>query len=288
MLKKLKLNFNIKNRVKVPKDRILVITNDNIYDPVAEKFIYNLNNINNKKREWFRRHAYFCLPLTMANQMGFIIKNPFDFCVKWNGGHLPEDTLVEYEYPKFEKQSNKDGVDTSEISIENPFIPMSHFGMGIVSIQTPWQIRTPKNVNTLVLNPPNFYIDGITHMSACVETDNLRRNFTFNLKITRQNEWITIPKDSPIGYFLPYPRYFLDNYKTILGSKFLDKKILEDERLTARLFGKERKNYDIHNPHGNGYRYMNGVDIYNNKFEHHQTSPSGEPSKCPFGFKKNK
>lgn len=45
-----------------------------------------------KAREWWqvdprtRGHAHHCLPLTMANSLGYYILSPLDFRVRWDGG----------------------------------------------------------------------------------------------------------------------------------------------------------------------------------------------------------
>jgi hypothetical protein len=239
---------------------LLIITNNDYDRKIAENLIECLNG--NKKRDWFVDHAYFCLPLTIANQYGFIVKAAYDFSVFWDGGSYIPNVIVKH------KEQDNQGQ-----------IIASHFGMGTFTIQNPWMVRTPNGVNTLVMNPPNFYIDGITHMTACVETDNLRRDFTFNLKITRPNVWIEIKKDTPIGYMLPYPRYFIDKYNFKINEDGISKQLIENERETSYLFGKEREDIDSKYAGGVGGRYMRGEDIYGNKFEEHQKKLNGCPMK---------
>jgi hypothetical protein len=253
---------NIKDLVDVKKHTLGVITNDDMYQSLAKNLIVNLNG--KKTREWFTDHAYFCLPLTMANQHGFTILAEYDFSVFWNGGNQPEDLIVNVK-----AQTGSDLPYAQIIS--------SHFGMGTVTIQNPWVMRSPKGINLLVMNPPNYYIDGIIHMSACIETDNLRRDFTFNLKITRPNHLIEIKKGTPVGYVLPYPRHFIDNYSIKIDEEFTSREVIENERKTSRLFGLERSQVDIYNKRRIGKRYMNGTDIYGNKFEDHQ-----KHLKCPY------
>ena len=124
----------------------------------------------------------------------------------------------------------------------------------------------------MVVPPPNFHIDGIGHLTAVIETDNLRRDFTFNLRVTRKNEEIFIPKGSPIGCVLPYPRHFIDHFQTQLASDVLDPEVVENERLTMRYHAMERGQYDVKNKHGVGRRYTIGEDVYGNKFSDHQTT----------------
>ena len=242
---------NLSNRVEVPDNTLLVITNHDSFNHLPQKYIQDLKG--EIKRDWFIQHAYFCLPLKIGNQHGFIVKAAYDFRVVWDGGERPSSVYVE-------APSSKQHLQTIS----------SHFGMGTFTIQMPWQYRTPKNTNLLVCNPPNYFIDGIIHMTAMVEADNLRRDFTFNLRITRPNTLIEIKEGTPIGCILPYPRHFFDRYQMKMAQDILPQDIIDEERRTADYFGKERAEVDSKYKGGIGGRYMEGVDIYNNKFEDHQ------------------
>lgn len=62
-------------------------------------------------------------------------------------------------------------------------------------------------------NPMNMFIDGLTNMNGVIETDNIKRDFTFNLKVTRPHHLIRINKGDIIASFLPIQRYFVDPYE---------------------------------------------------------------------------
>ena len=210
------------------------------------------------KRSWFVNHAYHCLPLVIGNQYGFILKSLEDYQVTWNGGDSPSDVTV------IQKTHNNTMPEIQKVN--------SHFGMGTITVQTPFTMRTPENINIMTINPPNMPIDGIYHMTGVVEADNLRRDFTFNLRITRKNHPVQIKTGDPIGCFIPYPRHFIDQYQIVNATNTLTAEQLEIERETIRLFGQERSVEDKHKKHGNGKRYWRGVDIYGNKFKDHQTT----------------
>ena len=211
------------------------------------------------KRDWFVKHAYFCLPLVMGNQHGFILKSIHDIEVIWNGGQAPSDVVVNY------LDKNYHDANAAIQSIR------SHFGMGTITVQTTFSLRTPKGINLMTINPPNYYIDGLYHMTGVIETDNLRRDFTYNLKLTRPNHLVRIKKGDIIGCVIPYPRHFIDNFDIVNGSKVLSEEAMEEERKCALDFGKERAELDKHKKYGNGRRYFNGEDVYGNKFTDHQT-----------------
>lgn len=250
------VDFNIPDEVDLPPNTLLAIT----FGDGLKEFTYESIEClkGKKKRDWFIDHAYFCLPLTMANQHGFIVKAATDFAVYWNGGDEPEDVTVSLPEDYTGPQAIK-----------------PHFGMGTVTITNPWIVRTPKGVNTLVLNPPNMYIHGIIHMSACVETDQLRRDFTFNLRVTKPEEWFHVRKGDPVGYMLPYPRHFIDNYKLVVDEEGIKEDTVESERTTSFLFGQERAKIDSNYAGGVGGRYMRGEDIYGNKLPDHQKTLGG-------------
>ena len=136
--------------------------------------------IGNKWREWFSDHAYLCLPLTIGNQYGFVVKSNHTFDVTWNGGR---------------------GIDATTVNMGEDFNDdwngqhiHSHFGNGIVTIQNGFTLRTSDKINLMTINPPNYFIDGLAHMTGVVECDNLRRDFTFNLKLTRKDYTVSIKK----------------------------------------------------------------------------------------------
>lgn len=211
------------------------------------------------KRDWFVTHAYHCLPLVIGNQYGFVVKSLYDFEVRWNGGDNMQDVQVNMITPQEEYRA------TYNLQSINP-----HFGMGTFTIQMPYQLRTPEGINLMTMNPPNSFKDGIYHMTGVVETDNLRRDFTYNLRITRKNHTIRFNKGDYIGCIMPYPRHFIDRYQVLEASKVISQQDIETERECARAFGVERTTIDIKKKHRNGKRYWHGEDIYGNKFSDHQ------------------
>lgn len=239
--------------IVVPQNKIITIPENDLFKDSMEHIVEPFKG--NKKRDWFVQHAYFCLPLVIGNQYGFGIKALKTFSVFWDGSDSPSGVKVQI----------LDAGDTPEYQHIN-----SHFGMGTVTIQNRFTFRTPSGVNLMTINPPNYWIDGIQHMTGVIETDNLRRDFTFNLKVTRPNETIIINKGEFIGCVLPIPRYFADGFELVNGYDILTEDQIKEEQQIMRDFGKERSTQDPHKKHGNGRRYHNGEDVYGNKFEDHQ------------------
>ena len=240
--------------IEVPINKLATISEQEEFRNSVDDIIIPLKGL--KKRDWFVDHAYFCLPLVIGNQYGFAIKSLHTFSVFWDGGSASNNVKIEL--------------------LDKPFnshyqFVRSHFGMGTVTIQNRFTFRTPPGVNLMTINPPNYWIDGIQHMTGVVETDNLRRDFTFNLKITRPNQTIHIKKGDLVGCVIPVPRYFIDSFDLVKGEDIFTEEQIEEERSVMQEFGKERSTRDRSMPHGNGRRYFNGEDVRGSRFQDHQT-----------------
>lgn len=235
----------IPDTLQVPPETIMVI-------PDHEAFTDPTHFVKcSKNRDWFTPPFYHCLPLVFGNQHGFLMLSVFDFVARWNG------------------TNNNDGVSIhilDEVDARTPITVESHFGHGIITVQSRYVFRTPKGVNLMVKEPPNYPVRGCSWMNAVVETDNLRRDFTFNIRITEPHSDIYFAAGTPLGCLLPYPRYFLDNYKM---AELKDKKELEKAQKTISYFATERGEYDNNNPR---HRYMEGIDIFGLEFDEHQKS----------------
>lgn len=207
-----------------------------------------------KRRDWFSDHAYLCLPLVIGNQYGFVVKSQHSFDAYWDGGQGKDATRIIMR----------------EQDVHSGQYIKSHFGLGIITIQNSFSLRTPEGVNLMTINPPNYFIDGIGHMTGVVESDNLRRDFTFNLKITRSNYWVTVNKGDWIGCFIPTPRYFVDSFDMIDAKNYLTEEEIEAEQKCSADFAKERNGPDKQLSHQAGRRYFDGEDVYGNRFSDHQ------------------
>lgn len=187
--------------------------------------------------------------------MDFLIKSTNSFICRWDGTDANDGVAVH----------QLDATKRDDLIVE------SHFGHGILTVQSRQYFRTPKGVNMMVKAPPNYPVHGLSWMDAIVETDNLRRDFTFNIKITRPQMDIYIEKGTPLGCVLPYPRFFLDKYEM---KPLTDPEEVQKAIETANFYGTEREQFDGEKPR---LRYMEGKDIFNTFYDMHQkTLDSGE------------
>jgi hypothetical protein len=240
----------------VPDKTIAVFIAPNNYDKdLTQDRIINMVKKPDKKRDWFDPHFYRCLPLTIGNQYGFTVSSEFDTNFEWNGGNDPKDI----QFYLNEK-------------VDHSYYPniSSHFGHGIITINTPYFFRTPPGVNLMTINPPNYIIPNVTVMTGVVETDNLRRNFTFNLKIQIPNIKVTIPAGYPLGAFIPIPRYYCDEFNLDFAENIFTKEIVDEELEAGKAASEYRKKVEPNLKNGVGKHYMQGKDVYGNKFKDHQ------------------
>jgi hypothetical protein len=147
-----------------------------------------------RKRSWMeatpKRYAYRCLPLSIANQAGWLIRTEHEVRVTWLGGDALNRLLVQAP-----------GGNAS-----------SHFGSGILTFQIPYLFRTPDGWNLWVRGPTNAPKDGICALDGVVETDTTYASFTMNWKLTRTHHEIRFAPGEPICMVFPQQRGMLESF----------------------------------------------------------------------------
>lgn len=141
------------------------------------------------------RHAYRCLPLTMANTSGWEVLCPGGLTVEWNGGIQQEDIQIRAD-PGFTGLDN---------------FARSHFSHGVLTFHTGYMFRTPPGWSMWCMGPPNHVKDGIQPLAGLVETDWLPFPFTMNWIFTRPGKvrfekgepfcFITVTQDAQLEEF---------------------------------------------------------------------------------------
>ncbi len=165
-----------------------------------------------------QRFAYRCLPMTIANQAGWMIHSPCSFAAIWDGGIQPESLRIEPVAPV------AGGVDTElPLRVDEMFgasfvaggAPLAqqpdhrvnnYFGHGIVTFAIPYLFRTPRGVNLWVKGPSNSFKDGAHPLEGVVETDWSPATFTMNWKLTRPNYPVRFERGEPICMVVPMVR----------------------------------------------------------------------------------
>lgn len=141
-----------------------------------------------------KRFAYRCLPMTIANQAGWVVGCPCNFVASWNGGPEVTDTVFSFEDSPPDKRVG------------------SVFGHGVITFNMPYLFRTPTAVNLWVKGPSNWPKHGLYPLEGLVETDWTSASFTMNWKITRANEMVKFRRGEPCCMVVPYPRGFVESF----------------------------------------------------------------------------
>ena len=140
-------------------------------------------------RDWMdkspRRFAYRCLPLTVANQLGYWITNPIGFTADWEGGEAKVKFTFDSKPERWSRLIN------------------DQFGGGVLTWNNPFFIRTkPAGSRILVMPPANRFKPNVQCLTAWVETDWLVATFTMNWRIVRPGR-VRFEVGEPIAQLLP-------------------------------------------------------------------------------------
>lgn len=152
------------------------------------------------RREWMDRtdgFAYRCLPLSIANQAGWVISSPADVSLIWTGTDDTASLNINIA-PGFERYKS---------SI------LSHFGFGVLTFSLPWLFRTPPGVALLVRGPTNTPKRGIVALDGIVETDWNSATFTMNWRCTEPSHPVSFLEGEPICMIQPIRLDEIESYE---------------------------------------------------------------------------
>jgi|GEM_PF-405043 len=118
----------------------------------------------------------------IATRTGWLLLNPNEFEVRWNGGRLASDLKVL-------------GLAQNHVS--------SRFGAGLLTFEVPFAFRTSPGFCLQVRGPANSPKDGVHPLEGIVESEVRDTVISINWKVTRPDLSITFKKNEPIGLLLP-------------------------------------------------------------------------------------
>jgi hypothetical protein len=154
-------------------------------------------------------------------------------------------------------------------------IPISHFGLGVLTWNIPFLFRTPPGYNLLARGPANMPKDGIAALEGVVETDWTVTTFTMNWRFTRAHYAVTFEQDEPIAMIVPVRRGDLERFVPVI----VDPEALPREHALFKRWSEKRRAFlrDVRIPGSSaasaGWErdYMLGLDSDGNSFSRHQT-----------------
>lgn len=171
----------------------------------GEKGLADLLAPSELKRDWMEdtpnRFAYRCLPLNIANMLGWDLINPVGFEAVWDGGLGTESIHIR---PLYRAEQN------------HTRLPQSHFGSGVLTFSFPLLFRTPPGIQLLATGPLNSPKDGIAPLSGVVETDWLPFTFTMNWKFTSPNTPVVFRACEPIATLIPLMLGMIENMSPVI------------------------------------------------------------------------
>lgn len=143
---------------------------------------------------------YRCLPLSIANQCGWVIRSPVGFSAAWYGGNQTQDLVVRFdnEASRYERQIN------------------SHFGGGILTFSIPWLFRTPAGVALWVRGLPNAVRPGAQALDAVVETDWSPMTFTMNWQLTEEGRTVRWQKGDAVAFLMPISLDLVESMQPVM------------------------------------------------------------------------
>lgn len=176
-------------------------------------------------RDWmddtYNKHAYQCLPMTVANVYGWEIVMEEDLVVQWDGGNTPPVILS--------------GETTSSGRVQ----AISSI-IGMISINMGWVINTEDGYNTWVTGSPNYFVDGATPLTATLPSYWWPDESQMNWKITKIGEPVTFAAGTPFCFFNIYDNSILENTEVVTSNLWDDKELMESRVRYGELKTKNR------------------------------------------------
>lgn len=167
------------------------------------------------KRDWmdatYNKHAYQCLPLTVANVSGWELILEQEVVVQWDGGNTVPKVL------KGEMYNNR--------AVTQPSI------IGIMSFTVGWAFNTEDGYSTWIGGSPNYFVDGAVPLTASIPSYWWPDEFNMNWKITKIGEPVIFPAGMPFMFFTIYPNELLQNVEFKIDNLW-DKPNLIKERMS--------------------------------------------------------
>lgn len=150
------------------------------------------------KRDWMdathNKHAYQCMPMTVANVYGWELLLPCEVRVVWRGENNQVELL---NSPKF--------------VVPAGIIRMITFPIG-------WRFRTEPGYSIQIGGSPNLVLPGAHALSAIVPTDWWPDEFQMNWMITDPDREVIFPEGFPFMFFTVVKNEVVEGTKLVLDS----------------------------------------------------------------------
>jgi len=211
-------------------------------------------------RHWMQQtdehFANRCLPLRIANQIGWFILNDVDITVVWNGS------------------VRAGGLRITTPRGEVPEHIQSHFGYGILTWRIPYLFRTPPEYNLYVRGPTNTPKDGIYPLDGVVETDWAVASFTMNWKMTCVDVPVSFKAGEPIAMIMPIRRGEIETFEITMRDIAVDQDLQREHTAWSESRKEFLEAYRATKPEHPVWQkdYFFGKTVLGTTFKDHQTN----------------
>ncbi len=231
-----------------------------VYTPFGEPSVFPITPAS-VKRQWMddtMGHAYYCLPLKVANQYGWVVHAPFRFRATWSGGNDNSTVIVE----KFNTP-------------EDPVVVIEgHFHYGTLTISTDFLIKTPPGVSTYMRGTTNSHKHGFHPLDAIVETDWLPFHAPMSYRFTEPGS-VEFERGEPLFMFFPIERDYIESFELSFKSMEHNQELQEQNRkyIESRTAFIEEKGKGAQKHYIKGSVVDEKVDIENHRIKLNLASP---------------
>ena len=164
------------------------------------------------KRDWmdetYKKHAYQCMPLTVANVHGWEVQLEEELVVEWDG-HTSVPRILS-------GATTKSGRPQAHQSI-----------IGIVTFSIGWTFKTEAPYSMWISGSPNYFVDGAVPLTATIPTWWWPDEFQMNWKITKVGEPVIFPAGMPICFFNIYDDNLLKSVEFETFNRWEDKEFID-------------------------------------------------------------
>jgi hypothetical protein len=155
------------------------------------------------KRLWMdetpNKHAYQCMPLSLANSLGWGISFPEDISFIWNG--ICDTTA-----------------DHVKVISGNKYCFTSR-GNATISFNTYLTVVTEESVTTLVMPVPNEFNENAQCFTNLISTSFFKSSIPIAWRITKPNVEIIIPAGTPVATIVPISLGALQEFEVKIQNK---------------------------------------------------------------------
>ena len=175
------------------------------------------------RRDWmdetYKKHAYQCMPMTVANVLGWEFILEEDVVVQWDGGNTVPYILS--------GATTKSGRDQASCSI-----------IGMISFNMTWVVRTENGYSTWYSGAPNYFHSDAEALSATVPSYWWADEVQMNWRLRTIGAPITFKAGEPFCFVQVYDNSVMESATVSIENLWDDKELIEQRMKYGELKSK--------------------------------------------------